>query len=143
MTREAPAIVILAERVLAEIETIVGSFARRHKYSVGAELRDAARLTARAAYRAWHNQANRLECIRRLIYAVDDLKLELQIAKRVQAFKSFAQFESLARLISNLGQQCGGWQKEQQRKSQNQRAVAPVERAQILSAHDTSQEVNP
>jgi len=141
MTHEAPPIVQLAERVLVEIEEAVRVFPRYHKYAVGAELREQARHVARAAHRAWRDHKRRGEWISRLVFAIDDLKLSLQIAKRVQAFKSFAQFEALARLTSNLGRQCGGWQKQHQ-KGQNQQAALPDGRAQILSARDASQGAN-
>lgn len=131
MPHEAPPIVRLAERVLVEIEEAVRSFPRYHKYAVGTELREQARNVARVAHRAWRDQQRKREWIGKLVYAVDDLKLSLQISKRVRAFKSFAQFEALARLISDLGRQCGGWQR-QHSKGQNSQVDAPAGRAQIL-----------
>jgi len=133
MTHEAPAIVKLSERVLVEIEQAVRGFARSHKYAVGAELRETARNVARLAQRAWRNREEQRERIGCLVIAIDDLKLDMQVAKRIAAFKSFAQFEAIARLVSDLGRQCGGWQKQQQ-KGQNQRTSTSDERAQILSA---------
>lgn len=137
MTPDAPAIVKLSEQVLVEIERAVLGFPRFHKYASGAELREAAREVARAAHRAWRAYEDKLELIGRLAFAIDNLKLELQVAKGLHAFKSFAQFEAIARLVSALGRQCGGWQKEQHRKGQNSAASKPTERAQILSARDT------
>lgn len=142
MTFDSPPIVKLSERVLLEIEIAVRGFPRYHKYAVGAELRQQARGVARAAHRSWRDRARQGEWIGRLVFIVDDLKLSLQLAKQVQAFKSFAQFEALARLVSDLGRQCGGWQKQHQR-SQNQQAESSAGRAQILSTRDTSKEVSP
>lgn len=142
MTHEAPAIVKLSERVLVEIEQAVRGFARSHKYACGAELRAAARRVAKAANRAWREHSRRLELISRLVLSIDDLKLELQVSQRLHAFKSFAQFEAIARLVSALGRQCGGWQKEQHRKGQNSSTPMSTERAQILSARDASQGAN-
>ena len=138
---EPPAIVKLSERVLLEIEVIVRNFARYHKYAIGAELREQARTVARLANRAWRDQPRRGEFVGRLVFAVDDLKQSIQLGKSVQAFKSFAQFEVLIRLVSDLGRQCGGWQK-QQLKGQNQQTRASAGRAQILSARDTPQGVH-
>ena len=141
MSQQSPAIVQLAERVLVEIEEVVRTFPRYHKYAIGDELRARARQTAKAACRAWRDIDSRRERLRELEIAIDDLKLDLQTAQRLKAFKSFAQFEVIARNVSNLGRQFGAWQR-QHLKSQNQQARQPDGRAQILSARDTSQEVN-
>lgn len=141
MTREAPQIVQLAERVLVDIEEAVRGFPRYHKYAMGSELREDARTVARAAHRAWRERERKGDRIHNLVVAVDNLKLSMQIAQRVRAFKSFAQFEAVARVLSDLGRQCGGWQK-QHPKSQNHQASLPDGRAQILSARDTSQGVH-
>jgi hypothetical protein len=141
MTFEAPPIVKLAETVLVEIEQAVSVFPRFHKYSIGEELREDARKVARLAHRAWRDQKHKGDWINRLVYAVDDLKLSLQVSQRIKAFRSFAQFEPIARNVSNLGQQCGGWQK-QHLKGQNRAVDASHERAQILSARDASQGAN-
>lgn len=125
--------------MLIEIETAVRQFPRFHKYAVGADLRTDARRVTRLAHRAWRDQGRRREWVNRLVFGVDDLKLSLQIAKRLQAFTSFAQFEALARLAFDLGRQCGGWQKQQ---GQNRQAASPGGRAQTLSARDASTEAN-
>jgi len=142
MTHEAPAIVKCAERVLVEMEQVVRGFARYHKYSIGADLRASTSKVARLAHRAWRDHAHRADWISRLNFAIDDLKLSLQVAKRIEAFRSFAQFEAIIRLVSDLGRQCGGWQRKHP-KGQNDQAAMPGQRAQILSARDASQEANP
>jgi hypothetical protein len=124
------------------METVVRGFSRYHKYSIGADLRESTMTVARYAHRAWRDQGRRGEWINRLVFAVDDLKLSMQIAKRVQAFRSFSQFEALVRIISDLGRQCGGWQNKHP-KGQNDQARTPDRRAQILSARDASQGANP
>jgi hypothetical protein len=93
MSQQSPAIVQLAERVLVEIEEAVRTFPRYHKYAVGSELRSRARSSAQAACRAWRDVEQRTERFRQLEVAIDDLKLELQTAQRLKAFRSFAQFE--------------------------------------------------
>lgn len=143
MTHQAPDIVKLAERVLVEIEQAVKGFARYHKYASGADLRAQARRVAEIANRAWRDQPRRAEWIGRLVFTIDDLKMRMQVSKLIGAFKSFKQFEALIRLVSDLGKQCGGWHKQQHSKGQNHQSLSIGERAQILSARDTSQEVNP
>lgn len=141
MTHQAPAIVKQAESVLVAIEEAVRLFPQFHKYAVGSDLRGDARKVTRLAHRAWRDQPRQGEWIGRLVFAIDDLKLSVQIAKRVQAFKNFAQFEALMRLVSNLGQQCGAWRRWNL-KSQNSQGE-PAGRAQILSTRDASQGANP
>jgi len=109
---EVAQIVKLAEHVMREVEEVVRHFPRYHKYQVGADLRDGARDVARLAHRAWRDSGRKVQWIQQLVFAVDDLKLTLQLSKEVRAFKSFAQFEALARTVSDLGRQCGGWQRQ-------------------------------
>lgn len=141
MSQQSPAIVQLAERVLVEIEEAVRMFPRYHKYAIGSELRSRARGTAQAACRVWRDVEQRTERFRQLEVAIDDLKLELQTAQRLKAFRRFAQFEVIARNVSSLGRQFGAWQR-QHLKSQNCQASRPDGRAQILSARDASHEAS-
>lgn len=138
MSQQTPAIVQLAERVLVEIEDVVRTFPRYHKYAIGSELRARARIVAQRACRAWRDINERTARLRALEVSIDDLKLELQTAQRLKAFRSFAQFEPIARNVFTLGRQFGAWQR-QHLKSQNLQAKQPAGRAQILSARDASQ----
>jgi hypothetical protein len=141
MPFELPPIVKQAERLMLEIEIAVRNFPRYHKYAVGAELREQARLVVRLTHRAWRDRARQADWLSRLAFGVDDLKLSLQLAKQVQAFKSFAQFEMIARIAAELGRQCGGWIKQQHSKRQNGRGSdARAQRPQILSSRDASPE---
>lgn len=137
MSYTLPPIVKAAERLMLEIEQAVRRFPRYHKYTHGTRLREQAMAIAQLAHRAWRDQQHRATWTTKLIWAVDDLKLSLQLGKQIEAFASFAQFDMLARLCSDLGKQCGGWRKQQHRDSQN--AVAgspPPQRAEILSSRD-------
>lgn len=141
MSFELPAIVKLAERVMLDIELIVGKFPRDHRYTVGTRLRDQALVIRRCCDRAWFDKPRQQEWTERLAFAIDDLKFLLQHAKLVKAFKSFAQFEALARLVSDLGRQCGGWKKQQQVSGQNESGYrAEIQRPQRLSARSASGE---
>ena len=135
--RNAPGVVILSQRVLAEIEQIVGRFARKDRYVSGSDLRRDAFAVARAARRAWQNPDDRPDRIALLDDAIDDLKLRIDLAHDVRAFKSFAEYEALYRLVHNLGQQCGAWRKRYP-KSQNRVSHGSPGRAPILSARDAS-----
>lgn len=128
-----PAIARLSHRILADVENAVRRFPRFHKYSVGADLRAHSMQVARSVHKAWRDADQRLQLVRELGGAVDDLKISMQLAKQVQAFGSFAEFEALARLVHELGQQSGGWLKKLQSTGQNAAARGPSQSALILS----------
>jgi len=141
MGYQLPEIVKAAERILVEVEKAVRAFPRYHKYAHGARLRDQAMAVAQAAHRAWRDRAHQVVAIERLSDAIDDMKISLQLGKQIEAFASFAQFEMLARLVSELGRQCGGWRRQKRRRGQN--AIEPSassQRAQVLSSRDASSE---
>ena len=129
-----------AERLLAEIEEAVTRFPRRHRYTLGSDLRVQAMAIARLAHRAWRDSTNRTARIVELSDAIDDLKLRLQLGQQVHAFVSFAQFEALGRLIVGIGRQCGGWQKRRNASGQSGMVSAPGQRPPILSSHAASAE---
>jgi hypothetical protein len=133
MFSRAPPIARLSHRILIDIENAVRRFARFHKYSTGADLRFHAMQVARCVHKAWRDSDQRLERVKELCSAVDDLKISLQLAKEVKAFGCFAEFEAIAKLVNALGAQSGGWLKSLQSKGQNAEAREPPQRAQILS----------
>lgn len=142
MANELPPIVKMAKRLTVDLETAVRRFARYHKYTIGTDLRQQAMSVTRCAYRAWRFRSAQLRCVQDLSAAIDELKLTVQLGKELHAFASFGQFEVIARQISDLGRQCGGWLKSLHQKSQNDRAVpSPGQCAQILSSRATSIEV--
>ena len=143
MAFESPAIVKASERVLLEIEKAVRGFPRYHKYACGADLRCDARQVAKCAERAWRDHQRRALWVGRLVFAVDDLKRDLQLSLRIQAFGSFREFEALARLVADLGRQCGGWQKQQSKRQNPGAQTGASERPQILSTRAASVEANP
>jgi hypothetical protein len=140
VNRQLPDIARAAQRVRASIEDSVGRFARRHRYSVGADLRNAAREVARCTFLAWRDRNRQFIRVRELSTAVDNLKLEMMLAKDVSAFRSDAEFEAVARLVSDLGRQVGGWLKALHNKGQNAQGGtgSPAQRASILSSHAAS-----
>jgi hypothetical protein len=143
MSFELPPIVKSAERILKEIEVVVRRFPRYHKYASGARLREQAWEVATLTTRAWRDGARRADWIEDLAVAIDGLNLSLQLAKQVEAFRSFAEFEALARLVADLGRQCGGWKKHQQGKGQNEPSQQASERrSQTLSSRDAQRGAN-
>lgn len=143
MNRELPPIARLAMRVLASIEEAVSHFPRRHRYTLGADLRGQAMQVARCAHMAWRDQSRRVPRVQDLVAAVDDLKLTLQLGQAVAAFRSFREFEAIAKLVNQMGRQCGGWLKQLRSPGQNASGRSPMQRAPILSSRAASQEAAP
>ncbi len=138
MKSELPDIAKRAAHVAAAIEQAVSRFARRHRHSAGKDLRDAARHVVRCTYRAWHSRAKKLERVHELSRAVDDLKIEINIADLVHAWGSRGELEAVSRLVHELGGRVGGWLKNLQPVGQNASGRAPAQRAPILSSRDAS-----
>jgi hypothetical protein len=133
MTFSMPPIVKLAERVLVEIEQAVRRFARFHKYTFGSTLRDRAWEACECAHQAWRDREHQAAWLTKLVHAIDNLKIALQLGSRIKAFASFRQFEMLARLVSDLGKQAGGWNKQLHPKGQN--AHARDDGLHVLDVH--------
>ncbi|MBK7001888.1 MAG: four helix bundle protein [Rhodoferax sp.] len=99
-----------ATQLAREIENAVRQFPRYHKYVLGSDLRRQAMNVCRRVARAAQcdDTATRTRQIEQLVWQVEDLKMTLQLAKEVEAFASFAQFQRLVELIVALGKQSGG-----------------------------------
>lgn len=124
------------------IEEAVTRFPRRHRYTLGADLRRDAMQVNRCVHRAWRDRAQQLERVRELALAMDDLKFTLQLGKDVNAFGSFREFEMIAQLASDLGRQVGGWLKALRNSGQNDRQPSAIQRAPILSSLSAPQRAN-
>ncbi|MFZ5698764.1 MAG: four helix bundle protein [Pseudomonadota bacterium] len=138
MKAELPDIAKLAERLLCDIEQAVKAFPRYHKYSLGSELREQAMLVTRLCHRAWRDRSKQAQWVSELVWAIDEMKISLQLGSMIRAFKSFAQFEQLIRATEELGKRAGGWKKSLHQKGQNPGQDNAPERAQILSGHAAS-----
>jgi len=135
---QLPEIVKKSERLLVNIEQAVRGFARYHKYTLGSELRSQAMTVLRICHRTWRDRNRQLQWVSELIWAIDELKLSLQLGSQLHAFKSFKQFESLIRATEEVGRCAGGWKRQLHRKGQNPSGDAHPERAQILSGRAAS-----
>ncbi len=108
-----PPIISLAERIVVQMEIAVQRFARYHKYTLGTDLRKQSLEVYRLAHRAWRDKSQQIQWLTQLVWAVDELKLSMQLAQQLNVFASFGQFEQLAQLVATMGQQTGGWYKQQ------------------------------
>lgn len=106
-----PAIWADAMQLAAEIEVAVRGFPRYHKYTLGSDLRRQAAQVCRGVARAGFPE-RRETALEALVMAVEDLKITIQLAKEVQAFANFAQFQRVVELAVQVGKQSGGWWKQ-------------------------------
>lgn len=134
-----PEIARKAERLTVDIENAVRGFARYQKYTLGTDLREAAMLVVKVCNRVWRDRGRQHYWVAQLIWVVDELKLTLQLASQLKAFKSFKQFEAIIRLADEVGRCAGGWKRSLREKSQDPAGKASPECAQILSGRYTSE----
>ncbi len=87
-----------ATRLLLAIEQAVRVFPRYHKYTLGTELRRQPMQVCRLIMRAADQRAEQTQWLQQLVTAVDDLKLSVQLAKELEAFRSFTEFQVIAEL---------------------------------------------
>jgi hypothetical protein len=132
-----PEIARKAESLAVAIENAVRSFSRHNKYAIGANLRTAVMLVVQVCNRAWRDRSRQIHWVNELVWVIDELKVVIQLAKQLHAFKSFNQFELIIRAADDLGRCAGGWKRALHDKGQNS-AVPQQERAQILSDRSAS-----
>jgi hypothetical protein len=100
-----------ANRLLLAIEQAVRAFPRYHKYTLGTELRRQAMQVCRLIMRAADQRAEQARWLGQLVVAIDDLKSSVQLAKELEAFRHFKEFQTVAELAVAVGKQSGGWRK--------------------------------
>ncbi len=101
-----------ANQLLLEVEQAVRNFPRYHKYSVGTDLRKQSMGLVRLITRAYRAEDDRRRQVRRLVFAVDDLKVLIQLTKELHAFANFSQFQRISQLAVSVGKQSGSWLKK-------------------------------
>ena len=113
MNPTIPHIVKAAGSLLLEVEKAVADFPRKHRYSLGTDLRDGAInlvLLGQEASRAGREPNRQRALLRELSRCIDKLKLQILMGHRLQCF-SFARCELLTTMAASCGRQCGGWLK--------------------------------
>lgn len=100
MTKQPlPPITKIAERLLCDIEQSVRGFARYHKYSLGSDLRSQAMTVVRMCHRAWRERAQQSHWINELVWAIDELKLSLQLGSQLHALLTMLCVRHYASLV--------------------------------------------
>jgi len=90
------------------VETIVKGFDKYHKYTIGEDLRDYAKKLLFLIHRANRSEAKKEHLIV-LRDTCEDMKMLIQLAKALKAFKSFDQFEHLSKRIVEICKQAQSW----------------------------------
>jgi hypothetical protein len=90
------------------IETIVKSFDKYHKYTIGEDLRNTSKELLFLIHRAniSYDKKEKLESLKN---RCEDLKMLIYLSKELQAFKSFKQFEYSSKLTIEVCRQSQGW----------------------------------
>ncbi len=140
MTFDLPPIAKKAERLMLDVEQAVRLFPQYHKHAIGGDLRAQAREVVRLCNRAWRDQGRRLHWTGELVWAIDEVKVSLQIAKQLEAFKNgFTGFQILILAAEEVGRLAGGWKRQQEHlKGQN-----PPSRAMRGARQDTGHSRRP
>lgn len=107
MRDKLPPLWKLSARILVLVHQAADRFPRKHRYSIGTEIRDDARQVRRLVVKAWRDRGARLQRLEDLVAAVDDLKDSMQLGQELKAFGSFAEFEAVMREIHEAGRQAG------------------------------------
>jgi hypothetical protein len=82
-----------ANRLMVDIEQAVRGFPRYHKYTIGTELRTTALRLCQTIHRAHSRKQSRARLVQQVSELIDDLKMQIQLAKELRAFHNFAQFQ--------------------------------------------------
>lgn len=94
------------------IETVVRSFSRYHKYTLGTDLRQQSRELVTVIIRA-NSQREKLPVLLDLRERVEAFHVLLRICKEVKAFAKFEAYAHAAELAVALSRQNEGWIKGQ------------------------------
>jgi len=90
------------------IETIVKSFDKYHKYTIGGDLRDYSKQILFLIHRA-NISMEKKEQLESLRDKCEETKMLLHLSKELKAFKSFKQFEHSSKLLVNICKQSQAW----------------------------------
>ncbi|HEY1033967.1 MAG TPA: four helix bundle protein [Pseudoxanthomonas sp.] len=117
MSYQLPKVAQDVRRLRVDIELIARNMPNFHRRNSGEELRRRIRSVQGLVVRAWHGQGHGqiVYWLEKLKHEIDMLKEDMQFAQDVRAFQSFGQFQHLFRQVADIGQQTGGWCKQQKR----------------------------
>ncbi len=84
-----------ANQFLLAIEKVVKLFPKYHKYTLGTELRQNALKVCNLIHQAWQERSKQCDCLQQLKYCIDEIKIQLHLAKKLQALPREVLIKSL------------------------------------------------
>ena len=94
------------------MENCVKGFARYHRYTLGADLRNCSRELVTLVIGA-NSRKEKSALLTELRDKCEGVKLLIVLGKETRAFKSFSQFQTAASLAVEISRQSEGWLKSQ------------------------------
>ncbi len=108
------------------LERVVGGFARRHKYGLGARMQTGAQDVLMRVVRAQNSSGSaRVTQLRELRVELEVLKNLFHLGKEVRAFKSFNAYRHAAAIAVDIGRQTEGWLKNSVLRAPESRPTNP------------------
>ncbi len=89
-------------------ETIVKSFEKYHKYTIGTDLRNLTKELLFLIHRT-NISKDKSKLLESLRNRCEDLKMLINLTKELKAFKSFKQFENISKIAVEVCKQSQGW----------------------------------
>ena len=90
------------------MENTVRGFARYHKYSIGADMRNLSRAIAALIIKA-NSEKDKVRTVTELRDKCEEMKFTITVGKEIKAYKSFKQFQIAATIAVDLSRQSEGW----------------------------------
>jgi hypothetical protein len=106
------------------LEQVVHRFSRYHKYTLGTDLRDAARRALKLVVRA-NSQRDRVATLLALREEFEELKVLLRLGQDLKVFCGLSTFEHAVKQVIELAKQNEGWLKSQRQGQGRNRSAMP------------------
>ena len=106
------------------LEQVVHRFSRYHKYTLGTDLRDAARRALKLVVRA-NSQRDRVATLLSLREEFEELKVLLRLGQDLKVFSGLSTFEHAVKQVIELAKQNEGWLKSQRQGQGRNRSAMP------------------
>lgn len=90
------------------LENMVRGFARYHKYSIGADMRNLSRVIAALIIKA-NSEKDKVRTLTELRDKCEEMKFIITVGKEIKAYQNFNQFQLAAGLAVDLSRQSEGW----------------------------------
>ncbi len=90
------------------VETIVKSFDRYFKYTIGSDLREYSKRILFGVHKA-NRSYDKSALLERLVEYCEEFKMLVQLCRELKAFKSFKQFEHLSKKSVGVAKQAQAW----------------------------------